>query len=611
MADRKPFLEALHDRVFLFDGGIGTELYGRGVFVNRCFDELSLSAPELVRQVHTDYVDVGADVIETNTYGANRVKLSKYGFGEHTLAINLAAARLAREAAGGNVYVAGAIGPLGIRIEPWGPTSVAEAEEFFREQAEALAKGGVDLFVLETFSDLNEIHAAMRAVRAVSPLPVVASMTIEEDGNSLEGTAPEVFAARLAEWGADVVGINCGVGPAAMLAAVERIAETTDRRICVMPNAGRPRNIDGRSLYLCSPDYFASYARRFIKAGAQIVGGCCGTTPDHIRAIRRAIRALRPAEHTVVHPPLEPAAPAVSVRRAEKSALAAALAGGKFVACAEVPPPAGSDAAAILEGARALRRQGLDAVVIPERPSASARMTPQAFAQLLRSEAGLETVVEYGCRDRNLTGMQADLLGAWVLGLRNLLVVTGDPFTTDLFDPGEGVFDVDSIGLANMVRRLNQGIDIGGNPIGPPTAFHVGVRLDPCAADREREIRRLEWKLEAGVDYAVTQPLFDVAALERFVADVPVPIPIVASIVPLESLQDAEFLINELRVVIPEAYQDRMRRAEEEGRGPAEGLAIAREVLGRLKGLAQGALVSAPRRPCEAALDVFDGFPRG
>jgi homocysteine S-methyltransferase len=292
-ASRRPFLDRLGDTPLVFDGAMGTELYRRGVFVNRCFDELSLSVPDLVRQVHKAYVDVGADAIETNTFGANRVKLAKYGFGEQTRAINRESARLAREAAGEAVYVAGAIGPLGIRIEPWGPTSIQEAREFFREQASALADGGVDLFILETFSDLPEIGAAIQAVRDVSPAPIIASMTIEEDGHSLEGTAPEVFAAQLDAWGADVVGVNCSVGPAAMLTAVERIAEAGVQRIAAMPNAGRPRNIDGRNLYLASPEYMGSYARRFIQAGARIVGGCCGTTPEYIRAIRRAVRTLQ------------------------------------------------------------------------------------------------------------------------------------------------------------------------------------------------------------------------------------------------------------------------------------------------------------------------------
>lgn len=376
-----------------------------------------------------------------------------------------------------------------------------------------------------------------------------------------------------------------------------------------MPNAGRPRNIDGRSLYLCSPDYVASYSRRFIQAGAQVVGGCCGMTPEHIRAIRRAIRSLRPAGHVTIQVPPPPPAPAPEVGRAEKSALAAALAAGRFVACVEVVPPRGSDVSRVIEGARMLRREGVHAVVIPERPSASARMSPQAFAQLLRAETNLETVIEYGCRDRNLTGMQSDLLGAWVLGVRNLLLITGDPYTSDIFDPGNGVFEVDSIGLTNMVHRLNRGIDIGGNLIGPPTAFHVGVRLDPGASEIEREVHRLEWKMDAGAEYAVTQPLFDAGLLERFLEKTPsVRIPIIASVVPLASWPDAEFLINELRVVIPEPFQERMRRAEGEGRSAAEGVAIAREVLGNLKGMVAGALVSAPRRRYETALEVFDGL---
>ena len=611
-SQRKPFLEFLEQSIVLFDGGIGTELYRRGVFVNRCFDELSLSSPELVRQVHMAYADVGADVLETNTFGANRVKLTKYGFGEQTAAINFESARIAREAAGDSLYVAGAVGPLGIRIEPWGPTSITEAEEFFREQAEALVRGGANLFVLETFSDLNEIAAAIRAARSVSDVPIIASMTIEDDGNSLEGTAPEVFAAKLDAWGADVVGVNCSVGPAAMLMAVERMAEATRRKISAMPNAGRPRNIDGRNLYLCSPEYVASYARRFIQAGARVVGGCCGTTPDHIRAIRRAIRTMQPAvRRTVITVPSPGPGRAVEeVRRADKSGLARALVAGRFVVCVEVLPPKGCDASEVLEGVRYVSEQEVDAILIPERPSASARMTPQALAQLLMKQVGIESIVEYGCRERNLPGMQSDLLGAWVLGIRNLLLITGDPAPAGQYPGANGVFEVDAIGLTNMVHRLNRAIDIGGNAIGAPTAFHIGVRAKPGASDLDREISRFEWKVDAGAEYAVTQPVFDVRLLEQFSRRIAhVRVPLIASIVPLASFRDAEFLNNEIPgVVVPEGVLERMRRAESEGHPQQEGIAIARELLGSLRGLVEGALVSVPHGRYASAIEVLDGL---
>lgn len=615
-AARKPFLEFLEDNIVLMDGAMGTELYRRGVFVNRCFDELTLSSPDLVRQVHLAYAEVGADVLETNTFGANRVKLTKYGFGDETAAINLEGARLARAAAGDSIHVAGAIGPLGIRIEPWGPTSVGEAEEFFREQAASLASGGVDLFVLETFSDLNEIHAAIEAVRSVSDRPLVASMTIEEDGNSLEGTAPEVFAKRLEEWGADVIGINCSVGPAMMLSTVERIAEVTDRKLLAMPNAGRPRNIDGRSLYLCSPEYMASYAKRFVQAGARIVGGCCGTSPEHIRAMRRAVRSMHPSprSHSIlVSSTVSGEEPVTEVPRAEKSGLARALVAGRFVACMEILPPRGHETAELVEAARRLQARGVDAVVIPERPVHGAQMTPQALAQVLQQQVGIEPIVEYCCRDRNLPGMQSDLLGAWVLGIRNLALVTGDLAVAGEYPFADRGFDVDAIGLTNMVHRLNQGIDIGGNPIGAPTAFHIGVWVNPGAADPDAELGRFEWKVDAGAEYALMQPVFDTSQVEKFLDRIAhVRVPLIASVVPLSSLRDAEFLANELPdISVPDGVLDRMRRAEEKDGAAAEGRAIARELLEGLRGLVEGALLSVSPMHYESSLELLDGLVGG
>ena len=609
---RKPFLDFLEEGLVLFDGGMGTELYRRGVFVNRSFDELSLSSPEIVRQVHLAYVDVGADAVETNTFGANRVKLSRYGFGDQTAAINRAAARVAREAAGESVYVAGSIGPLGIRIEPWGPTSVLEAEDFFREQARALAEGGVDLFILETFSDLDEIGAAIRAARSASSLPIIASMTVEEDGNSLEGTAPGVFAARLDAWGADVVGVNCSVGPAATLAVVERMAEATRKRISAMPNAGRPRNIDGRTLYLCSPEYMAAYARRLMQAGARVIGGCCGTTPEHIRAMRRALRTARLSARPAVVPVPAREAPPVKAPAglANKSDLARSLASGRFVVGVEVLPPRGCDASSTVGAVRYLKDQGIEAILISERPGAAARMTPQALAQVLTRELGVEPVVEYGCRYRNLQGMQTDLLGAWVLGVRNLLLVTGEPLSVGEYAERSGVFEVDAIGLANMVHRLNRGVDIGGNPIGEPTVFHVGVRASPGAADLDREVNRFEWKVDAGAEFAVSQPIFDIGRLESFLKRIShVRVPLIASIVPLGSSREAEFLHNEVPgVFVPSGIMERMRTAESEGRAEKEGVAIARELTHSLRGLVEGAIVEAPEGRYEAAASVVKGL---
>src|SRR5688500_3758535 len=493
---RTPFLQELDNRVLVCDGAMGTMLYARGIFLNRSFDELNLTQPDLVAEVHQAYVRAGADVIETNTFGANRVKLGAFGLADRTHAINLQGAKIARHAAREQAYVAGAIGPLGIRIEPWGKTGVDEAEDYFREQAKALVEGGVDLFVLETFRDLNEITAAIRAIRALGDLPIVAQVTTEEDGNTLDGVSPERFVPHLQDVGANVVGLNCSVGPAAMLETIERMAAVANVKLSAQPNAGRPREIEGRNIYLCSPEYMASYARRFINNGVRLVGGCCGTTPEHIRQIKTAVCALssdpkvgasRPTggRAVVAAPPLvDP------VLRAEKSRMANGLSRGGFVVSVELVPPRGFRADALVERARQLRIHGVDLVNVPDGPRASARMSALSVAVLVQQQAGVETILHFACRDRNLLGMQSDLLGAHSMGVRNVLLITGDPPQVGDYPDATAVGDVDSIGLTNMVRQLNRGADVGGQGIGAPTAFHIGVAVNPAALDPDEELRR-------------------------------------------------------------------------------------------------------------------------
>ncbi|HEX4567629.1 MAG TPA: bifunctional homocysteine S-methyltransferase/methylenetetrahydrofolate reductase, partial [Vicinamibacterales bacterium] len=450
-----PFLQELEHRVLVCDGAMGTMLYAHGIFLNRSFDELNLTQADLVAEVHQAYARAGADVLETNTFGANRVKLSAFGLADRVHAINAQGARIARHAGRDQAYVAGAIGPLGIRVEPWGKTGVDEAEEIFREQAKALLEGGVDLFVLETFRDVNEIGAAIKAVRSVCDLPIVAQMTTEEDGNSLDGVAPETFVPNLESRGADVVGLNCSVGPAAMLETIERMARVAHAKLSAQPNAGRPREIEGRNLYLSSPEYMASYARRFINAGVRLVGGCCGTTPDHIRAIKSAVRSLAPAavrrDGKGAPPPSNAAATTPRVPREQKSRMANMLARGGFVVSVELAPPRGYQTDALVDQARRLKIRGVDLVNIPDSPRASAHMSALAAAVLIQQQAGVETILHYACRDRNLIGMQSDLLGAHSMGIRNLLVTTGDPPKIGDYPDATAVFDVDSIGLANMV----------------------------------------------------------------------------------------------------------------------------------------------------------------
>jgi methionine synthase / methylenetetrahydrofolate reductase(NADPH) len=611
-----PFLKAIEERVLVCDGAMGTMLYAKGIFLNRSFDELNLTQPDLVAEVHQAYVRAGADVVETNTFGANRVKLGSFGLADRVRAINAQGARIARHAAREQAWVAGAIGPLGIRIEPWGRTGIDEAEAIYREQAAALLEGGVDLFVLETFRDLNEIGAAIRAVRSLCDLPVVAQMTTEEDGNSLDGTPPETFAPELATRGADVVGVNCSVGPAAMLETIERIARATPVVLAAQPNAGRPRDIEGRNIYLCSPEYMASYARRFIVNGVKLVGGCCGTTPDHVRQIKAAVRATSPAEVrpepkvTVRGPSAAPVVEVARVLRPQKSRLANALARGAFVVSVEVVLPRGYQTDEIVSLARDLRIRGVDVVSIPDGPRATARMSALSAAVLVGQQAGIETLLHYTCRDRNLLGMQSDLLGAHAMGVRNLLIVTGDPPNLGDYPDATAVYDVDSIGLTNVVHRLNGGLDIGGQPIGPPTAFHIGVAVNPAALDQDEEIRRFEYKVEAGAEFAVTQPIFDVAQFHAFLRRIGgARIPILAGLSPFDSLRHAEFMANELPGQhVPAPLVERMRRAEAAGRAVAEGLEIAREIAAELKGAVQGVQISTLPGHIPMMTGVLDVF---
>src|ERR1700730_8173259 len=609
----KPFIEAVDERVLVCDGAMGTMLYAKGVFINKSFDALNVAQPELVLMVHQEYVRAGADIIETNTFGANRMKLGSFGLGGSLHEINAAGARLARRAVGDQAYVAGAIGPLGIRIEPWGKTGVDEARDFFREQALALVEGGVDLFVLETFRDLNEIGAAIDAVRGVSDLPIVAQMTTDEDGNTLDGTPPERFAPELERRGATVIGVNCSIGRAPMLETIERMAAVTKLRLSAQPNAGKPRDVEGRNIYLCSPEYMASYARRFILHNVRIVGGCCGTTPEHIRQIKSAVRGLALAVAPPAPAGIRRSVPAISappVAREQKSRLAHAMTRGRFVVAIELLPPRGYQAEQVIERARALKIRGVDVINIPDGQRAGARLSALSLAVLIEQQAGIETLLHYSCRDRNLLGIQSDLLGAHAMGLRNLLLITGDPGRVGDYPDATAVFDVDSIGLTNVVSRLNHGADIGGQTIGAPTGFHIGVSVNLGASNLDEELRRFEYKVEAGAEFVLTRPIFDPASFERFLKRIePARLPVVAGIFPFESVKNAEFMANEVPGVrVPEALIERMRRADGLDAAAAEGIAIAREVAAVLRSSVQGIQVSASSGNIDAVLAVVDGL---
>jgi homocysteine S-methyltransferase len=597
----------------LCDGAMGTLLYAKGIFINRCYDELNLSQPELIRGVHHEYLQAGAEIVETNTFGANSYRLARHSMADRAHDINLAGARVAREAAKSfDVWVAGSVGPLGIRIEPLGKISFEEARTAFREQIAALVEGGVDLLILETFGYLEELHQAILAARDVNPkIPVVAQVTIDEDGNCLDGSTPETFAPRLAEWGVDVIGCNCSVGPVAMLDAIERARAVTSQPLSAQPNAGVPRSVEGRNIYLCSPEYMASYARKFVAAGVRLVGGCCGTTPEHIRVMKSALRAgearAKVAATQVKGEAMPAAIPAVAL--AQRSRLGAKIAAGEFVTMVEIVPPKGTDIRKEIEGARFLKSVGVDGINIPDSPRASARMSNQALSVLIQQEVGIEAILHYTCRDRNVLCIQSDLLGAAATGIRNLICITGDPPKMGNYPDATAVFDVDAIGLVNIVHNLNRGLDIGGNPIGAGTSFAIGVGANPGVPNLDEEVRRFEYKVEAGGEYAVSQPVFDLSLLETFLRRIEhCRIPVVAGIWPLVSVRNAEFMKNELRVSVPDSILERMARAKNPEAAREEGVHIAREMLTAVRDLVQGAQISAPLGRYASAVDVLEAL---
>ncbi len=597
-------------RVHVVDGAMGTMLYGRGMFLNICYDELNLKQPDLVRDIHREYVRAGAELIETNTFGANPIKLASCGLAAETERINTAAAGLARDAAGDEAAVIGAVGPLGIRIEPFGETSVTEARDAFSRQIAGLLAGGVSGFVLETFSDVAELGAAIQAIRGLCDLPIIAQMTVGTDGKTHYGTDPVTFGPELEAMGADVIGVNCSVGPHGVLEAVEKLARVTSVPLSAQPNAGLPREVADRKIYMASPEYMASYARRMVEAGARFVGGCCGTSPEHIKAIGGFVQSVSPRHaHAVTAVPL-PAAAVEPVPLSQRSSLGAKLAAGKFVTTVEIVPPKGVDPTPMFEQVRLLKAAGVDAVNVPDGPRAQSRMGALLSALMIQREVGLEAVVHYACRDRNLLGMLSDLLGASAAGIHNLLIITGDPPKMGPYPEATAVFDIDSIGLTNLVSRLNRGLDPGGNPLGAPTRFVVGVGVNPAAPDLDRELRRFAWKVEAGAEFATTQPVFDLDQLDSFLERVEeFRVPIIAGIWPLVSLRNAEFLANEVPgVSVPSYILDRMRRASSKGKEDAlaEGVRISQEMLTAVAERVQGVQVAAPLGRVPVALDVLE-----
>ncbi len=594
---------------------MGTVLYARGVFINRCYDELNLTDPNLILSIHEEYLQAGAEIIETNTFGANRFRLARHGLAGKVAEINAAGVRLAKQAVAhlkdkqaGEAWVAGAVGPLGVRLEPLGKTGLDEARAAFAEQIRALAEAGVDMLVLETMPALNEAREALLAAQETAPhLPVLAMVTVDDESNCLDGSSPAQAAALLTEWGAGAIGVNCSTGPTTVLTAIEAMRAATTLPLAAMPNAGMPRAVEGRNIYLCSPEYMASFARKAIQAGVQFVGGCCGTTPNHIRAMRSAMRAIDAQARVTANG----AAPILSTETppaplGARSRIGTLIQENRFVTLVEIVPPRGIDCAKEIEGARLLAQLGVHAINVPDSPRASARMSAQSLCIQIQQHTGIETVLHYTCRDRNLLSIQSDLLGASSIGLHNILCLTGDPPKLGNYPDATAVFDVDAIGLVNIVRRLNYGLDIGNNTIGASTNFTIGVAANPGVPDIENELRRFAYKVEAGAEYAITQPVFDLRLLENFLKRIEgFRIPVIAGIWPLTSLRNAEFMKNDLRVSMPEEIMLRMAQTDTPDASRHEGILIAQEMLEAVRPMVQGVQVSAPFGRYAAAAEVI------
>jgi homocysteine S-methyltransferase len=586
---------------------MGTMLYSKGVFVNTCFDELNLTSPSLVKEIHQQYVNAGADFIETNTFGANEFKLARFGLADKVEQINSAAVKIAKESSSGKVLVGGAVGPLGVDIAQGGRVSEKEIINAFANQIKALSNA--DFILLETFGNLKELLLAIRAAGEVCKLPIVAQMAINEYKETLYGDRLDTAMKSLSEIGqvdstgspqVVAVGLNCSLGPAAMLESLEVIKKATTKPISLQPNAGLPRTVDGRTLYMCTPEYMAEYAKRFYEKGVKIIGGCCGTTPEHIRQIVKTVRsidraAIRPAA-VEVKPTVKRAIRQKPAELKDKSKLGAKLAAGQKVITIEISPPKGADVSELLEKVRICERCGADCVNIPDGPRASSRLSAMITAIKIEQSCDIETILHFCCRDRNIIAMQSDLLGIHTVGLRNVLVITGDPPKLGEYPDATGVFDLDSIALTRVISDLNCGIDIAGNSFPSPTSLAVGVGANPVAADLKREIDRFKKKVAAGAEFAITQPVFDADSFLRFLdATKNCRIPIIAGIWPFTSFKNAEFMANEVPgVFVPKKILDRMAQTKDAKDSRRAGIEIARELMEQISDVTAGFAISAP-----------------
>lgn len=613
------FLDLLSERVLVADGAMGTRLYEYGIHFDHCFDELNISQPNLIRQIHTDYINAGADIIETNTFGANTIRLQQWGFSEKSREIAREGAVLAKNAVRDrnierDVLVAGSIGPLGKPIAPIGRISSEEAAAAFREGIIGLLEGGVDLLLLETFMDQTEALVALQVARELDPnIAIIAMMSFTDEGKTVFGNKPEEVVRVLSQHGADVVGANCSVGPQGLGDVLDRMLRVPDVPLCVMPNAGMPTLVEGRYLYLSSPDYFGKQMEEFVERGVNIVGGCCGTNPSHIAALANRIRGKRPRAHSpqqtnLERPTLEIIAPTESTEDDKPTELSDKLARGHFTVSVELDPPRGIDPKVLIKGAALCKAAGIDAINIADSPLARARMSPLALAVLIRREVDIEVIIHMSCRDRNLLGLQSECMGAHALGIRNILCVTGDPPQIGDYPDATGVFDVDSVGLTTLLKRLNDGVDLAGKKIDYHTQFTIGVAANPTAVDPQVENERFYRKIAAGCDFVMTQPIYDVDVLKQWVEETRPTVPVLVGILPLRNGRHAEFIHNEVPgMTVPASIRERMHNAGADG--PAEGVRIAQEILLASKNWVQGAYLMPPFNRFEMAIDVCRVLP--
>ena len=615
MADTsKPLVEAIASGPLLLDGAMGSLLYERGVLHTRSYDELNLSNPELIRSVHHDYVHAGADIIETNTFGANRIALARHGLVEQGTQINRAGVELARSAAEGRAYVAGAVGPTGVKFHIATAAERRLARFALAEQIDTLVLAGVDAIVLETFTSILEMEEAIHVAKESGPrVPVFAMMVFDHECRSDGGLSPAEIADRLIAAGADVVGGNCGIGPAELYQVVTNMVGR-GKPVIAQPNAGLPASVEGRTLYVANPEHFGVFARRMLKSGVRLVGGCCGTTPEHTRAMLGAVRMLRGEKIDERGAKSSPTiqvtpgpAPAAKTPLADRSRMGARIARGEFVVSVELTAPSGLDMTKTKAAVTQLLEGGVDVVNIADGPRASARMANIAVCARLAAETAVEPILHVCARDRSFLGLVAHLIGAHALGLRDLVIITGDPPKMGDYPFSTPVYDVDSVGLLRIAAGLNAGVDPAGKEC-EPTSFVLATGAEPAAHDRERELRRLEDKKAAGAELVMTQPVYDPRTLERFLDDVaPLGLPIMVGILPLASHRNAEFLHNEVPgMSIPAEYRERMAKV---GAGPAaraEGIRIAQEALGAVKQRVAGAYVMPPFNRVDAALAVLE-----